>query len=101
MAKQPEESDSQYHARLMQIERRQQLHDLHKARIEAQLSGKQPFDYQAFSAGYRKVSPLLPSAEEMEVEYYLVFSRMRNLNEFLEAIWQSGLYDGGDMQLDR
>lgn len=101
MKRRPEESAVEYHARLVEDSRRQEREDLQAARLEAEMRGKQRFDFQAFSSGYRKVCALLPSAEEMEVEYYLTFAQVRTLEEFLEAVWRSGLYDGGDLQFDR
>lgn len=71
-----------------------------KTRLEAESSGKQLFAYQAFLAAYNKVSPNPPSAEEMELEYDLDHRSARNLDEFLAAVWQKELYDGGDMHLD-
>jgi hypothetical protein len=100
MERLPGESNNQYHTRLVQANRAQQQIDLTAARAEAERTGKQPFDDETFRRAYHKVRPYLPTLEEMEIEYYLDYPRTRNLDEFMQALFQTDLYDGSDMRLD-
>lgn len=96
----PGESNNDYHRRLVQANRAQQQIDLTAARAEAERTGKQRFDHEVFSRAYHKVRPYLPTPEEIEVEYYLDYPQTRNLEEFMQALFQTDLYDGSAMRLD-
>ena len=100
MERLPGESSSDYHTRCYQASRVQRQLDLQNAREEAGRSGKQPFDYQSFLPAYHQIKPYPPTPEDMEMEYYLDYRNVRNLEEFIQALFETDLYDGGDMHLD-
>ena len=100
MERLPGESCNHYHGRLVEAIRAQRRSDLLAARLEAERTGKQPFDCATFGQAYHAVRPYLPDCEEMEAEYYLDYRSVRNLDEFMQALLQADLYDGSDMRLD-
>lgn len=96
----PGESDLEFHQRLVAEQRAEQQKRLDQAREEANRTGKEPFDYSRFSRRYREVAATLPGPEAMEAEYYLQYRSTQNLDEFIRAVQQTDLFDGGDMHLD-
>ena len=100
MERLPGESANEFHHRLCQAIQAQRLLDLKAARAEADQSGKQIFDYESFRQAYQRVRPYRPGSQEMEMEYYLDYRAVQNLDEFVKAIFQTDLYDGGDMHPD-
>ena len=96
----PGESDLEFHQRLTASQRAEQQRRLQNARLQAMANGKETFDYERFRPRYQNVSATVPGKEAMEAEYYLQYHRCRNLDEFILAVQQTDLYDGGDMHLD-
>ena len=96
----PGESWNHYNGRLVEANRAQRRLDLQAARIEAERTGKQPFDSASFRQAYHSVRPYPPDCEEMEAEYYLDYRSVRNLDEFMQALVRAVLYDSSDMRLD-
>ena len=97
----PGESDTEYHTRQTKAARAQRQLDLLEAKAEAQRTGKEPFDEVRFRQAYLGVKPYAPTtSQEFEIDYYLDHRRARTLQEYLDIVRETDLYDGGDMHLD-
>jgi hypothetical protein len=101
MQRQPGESDNDYFGRVYQARRARRLSDLERARAEALLKGKEPFEYQRFREAYLHVKPYAPEPLELELDYYLNHRSAQTLEQYMNVVRETDLYDGGDMHLDR
>ena len=81
----PGESWNHYNGRLVEANRAQRRLDLQAARLEAERTGKQPFDSASFRQAYHSVRPYSPDYEEMEAEGLseIIAEAQRQIDAFL------------------
>ncbi len=99
MQRLPGETDNDYFRRWceqVEVQRKQELAEARQLALE---SGKEPFDYDRFARAYQSVKSLVPERDALEREYYLDYPATENLQQFLQAVARTDLYDGGDMHL--
>lgn len=89
------ERDLEFFYRLKAEQQAEQARRLEEAR---RTSDKEPFDYQRLVGLLSLATP--PSPAQAEYYYYVVYSRVRTLEDMARALEEADLYDGGDMHLD-
>jgi hypothetical protein len=99
--KRESESDLEYHYRLKAEREADEQRRLEEARAEARRTGKEELDHERLHELLRPWVRVLPDRRALEHAYYLLWTKVRNTEEFASHMQEMELYDGGDMHLDR